>query len=118
MKTKVLLFVLCSFLLSSCGIHHINMTKYIHHINMTKYRLKTKKSGKSNDSFRDMCKEIESGVADSNKSVSDAAVNTYKAIENGVVGTYKKIENGVVKTYNKIEKKFVDKFLEEVPDEE
>lgn len=74
---------------------------------MTKYRLKTKKSGKNNGALKEMCKEIECGVADSNKSVSDAVVNTYKAIE-----------NGVVKTYKKIEKKFVDKFLEEVPDEE
>jgi hypothetical protein len=34
------------------------------------------------------------------------------------VNTYNKIENGVVNTYKKIEKKFVDKFLEEVPEEE
>ena len=42
----------------------------------------------------------------------------YKEIESGVVSTCNKIENGVVNTYKKIEKKFVDKFLEEVPEEE
>ena len=45
-------------------------------------------------------------------------VSGYKKIEDGVVGTYKKIEDGVVGTYKKIETAFVDRFLEEVPDED
>ena len=96
---------------------------------MTKYRLKTKKSGKNNGALKEVYEEIESGVADSNRAIGNAVVDTYKsiengtvgaykAIENGVVGTYNKIENGVVNTYKKIEKKFGDKFLEKVPEEE
>ena len=49
--------------------------------------------------------------------VEDAVVGTYKMIENGVVDGYQAIEDAVVGTYKKIEDKFVDKFLEETPDE-
>lgn len=49
--------------------------------------------------------------------VEDAVVGTYKKIENGVVDGYQAIEDAVVGTYKKIEGKFVDKFLEETPDE-
>lgn len=59
---------------------------------MTKYKLKTGK-------------------------VEDAVVGTYKKIKNGVVDGYQAIEDAVVGTYKKIEGKFVDRFLEETPDE-
>ena len=59
---------------------------------MTKYKLKTGK-------------------------VEDAVVGTYKKIEKGVVDGYQAIEDAVVGTYKKIEGKFVDRFLEETPDE-
>lgn len=49
--------------------------------------------------------------------VGDAVIGTYKKIENGVVDGYQAIEDAVVGTYKKIEGKFVDKFLEETPDE-
>lgn len=38
-------------------------------------------------------------------------------VEEKVVGAYKKIEDGVVGTYKIIEDKFVEKFLEEVPED-
>ena len=59
---------------------------------MTKYKLKTGK-------------------------VEDAVVGIYKKIENGVVDGYQAIEDAVVGTYKKIEGKFVDKFLEENPED-
>lgn len=49
--------------------------------------------------------------------VGDVVIGTYKKIENGVVDGYQAIEDAVVGTYNKIEGKFVDRFLEETPDE-
>ena len=49
--------------------------------------------------------------------VEDAVIGTYKKIENGVVEGYQAIEDAVVGTYKKIEGKFVDRFLEETPDE-
>ena len=59
---------------------------------MTKYKLKTGK-------------------------VEGVVVDTYKKIEQGVVDGYQAIEDAVVGTYKKIEGKFVDRFLEETPDE-
>ena len=50
--------------------------------------------------------------------VEEIVVNAYKKIENGVVGGYQAIEDAVVGTYKKIEGKFVEKVLEEVPDDE
>lgn len=50
--------------------------------------------------------------------VEEKVVNAYKKIENGVVGGYQAIEDAVVGTYKKIEDKFVDKFLEEIPEDE
>lgn len=50
--------------------------------------------------------------------VGGIVVNAYKKIENGVVGGYQAIEDAVVGTYKKIEGKFVEKFLEEVPEDE
>ena len=50
--------------------------------------------------------------------VEEIVVNAYKKIENGVVGGYQAIEDAVVGTYKKIEGKFVEKFLEEVPEDE
>ena len=50
--------------------------------------------------------------------VEDKVVNAYKKIEDGVVGGYQAVENAVVGTYKKIEDKFVEKFLEEVPEDE
>ena len=38
-------------------------------------------------------------------------------VEKKVVGAYKAIENAVVGTYKKIEDKFVEKFLEDAPEE-
>ena len=49
--------------------------------------------------------------------VGDAVIGTYKKIENGVVDGNQAIEDAVVGTYKKIEGKFVDRFLEETPDE-
>ena len=59
---------------------------------MTKYKLKIGK--------------VESAVADTYKKIENSAVEGYQAIENAVVGTYKKIED-----------KFVEKFLEETPED-
>ena len=97
---------------------------------MTKYKLKSRKLGinKKIENVQETCKEITTEVAHSNQTIKNAFLSDYKSIENGVVGAYKKIENGVVKgyqaienalvgTYKNIEGKFVDKFLEEVPDE-
>ena len=97
---------------------------------MTKYKLKSRKLGinKKIENVQEISKEITTEVAHSNQTIKNAFLSDYKSIENGVVGAYKKIENGVVKgyqaienavvgTYKKIEGKFVDKFLEEVPDE-
>ena len=50
--------------------------------------------------------------------VEEKVVNAYKKIEDGVVGGYQAIEDAVVGTYKKIEGKFVEKFLEEVPEDE
>lgn len=50
--------------------------------------------------------------------VEEIVVNAYKKTENGVVGGYQAIEDAVVGTYKKIEGKFVEKFLEEVPEDE
>ena len=97
---------------------------------MTKYKLKSRKLGinKKTENVQETCKEITTEIAHSNQTMKNAFLSDYKSIENDVVGAYKKIENGVVKgyqaienavvgTYKKIEGKFVDKFLEEVPDE-
>ena len=97
---------------------------------MTKYKLKSRKLGinKKTENVQEICKEITTEIAHSNQTMKNAFLSDYKSIENDVVGAYKKIENGVVKgyqaienavvgTYKKIEGKFVDKFLEEVPDE-
>lgn len=50
--------------------------------------------------------------------VEKKVVGAYKAVENGVVKGYQAMENAVVGTYKKIENKFVDKFLEDVPENE
>lgn len=50
--------------------------------------------------------------------VEEKVVNAYKKIEDGVVGGYQAIEDAVMGTYKKIEDKFVEKFLEEVPEDE
>ena len=50
--------------------------------------------------------------------VAKAVTKGYKAIEDGVVGGYKAIEEGVVKGYKRIEKGFVERFLEEVGENE
>lgn len=50
--------------------------------------------------------------------VAKAVTKGYKAIEDGVVGGYKAIEDGVVKGYKRIEKSFVERFLEEVDENE
>ncbi len=50
--------------------------------------------------------------------LGEKAVAAYKKIENGVVSGYQAIEDAVVGTYQKIEDKFVEKFLEEVKDDE
>ena len=49
--------------------------------------------------------------------VEEIVVNAYKKTENGVVEGYQAIEDAVVGTYKKIEGKFVEKFLEEVPED-
>ena len=64
--------------------------------------------------------DIESDMANykpKTDKVEEKVVNAYKKIENGVVGGYQAIEEAVVGTYKKIEDKFVDKFLEEVPED-
>lgn len=50
--------------------------------------------------------------------VAKAVTKGYMAIEDGVVGGYKAIEEGVVKGYKRIEKGFVERFLEEVGENE
>lgn len=50
--------------------------------------------------------------------VTKVVTKGYKAIEDGVVGGYKAIEEGVVKGYKRIEKGFVERFLEEVGENE
>lgn len=50
--------------------------------------------------------------------VAKAVTKGYKAIEDGVVGGYKAIEEGVVKGYKRIEKSFVERFLNEVGENE
>ena len=45
-------------------------------------------------------------------------IKANKKIAKAVTGGYKKIEQGVVGGYTKIEDKFVDKFLEEIPEDE
>ena len=50
--------------------------------------------------------------------VEKKVVNAYKKIEGDVVGGYQAIEDAVVGTYKKIEDKFVEKFLEEIPNDE
>lgn len=50
--------------------------------------------------------------------VEEIVVDAYKKLEDGVVGGYQAVENAVVGTYKKIEGKFVEKFLEEIPDNE
>lgn len=49
--------------------------------------------------------------------IEEKVVNAYKKTENGVVEGYQAIEDAVVGTYKKIEGKFVEKFLEEVPED-
>lgn len=69
---------------------------------MVKYKLKTGKLGKQAvEGFNAMTEGVKDG---------------YKNIEESVVSGYQTIENGVVRTYKSIERKFVDRFLEEVPD--
>ena len=97
---------------------------------MTKYKLKSRKLGinKKIENVQEISKEITTEVAHSNQTMKNAFLSDYKSIENGMVGAYKKIESGVVNgykmiedavvgTYKKIEGKFVDRFLEETPDE-
>ena len=50
--------------------------------------------------------------------VAKAVTKGYKAIEEGVVSGYKAIEDGVVGGYKRIEKSFVERFLEEVGENE
>lgn len=50
--------------------------------------------------------------------VEKKVVGAYKAVENGVVKGYQAVENAVVGTYKKVENKFVEKFLEDVPEKE
>lgn len=50
--------------------------------------------------------------------VEKKVVGAYKAVENGVVKGYQAVEDAVVGTYKKIENKFVEKFLEDVPEKE
>ena len=50
--------------------------------------------------------------------VEKKVVGAYKAIENGVVKGYQAVEDAVVGTYKKIEDKFVEKFLEDAPEED
>ncbi len=50
--------------------------------------------------------------------VAKAVTKGYKAIEEGVVSGYKAIEDGVVGGYKRIEKGFVERFLEEVGENE
>ena len=71
---------------------------------MTEYKLKTGKVAKA--------------VTKGYKAIEEGVVSGYKAIENGVVGGYKAIEEGVVKGYKHIEKSFVERFLEEVGENE
>ena len=49
--------------------------------------------------------------------IGSAVVDTYEKIEKGVVEGYQSVEDAVVGTYKKIEDKFVEKFLEEKPEE-
>lgn len=48
--------------------------------------------------------------------VEEIVVDAYKKLEDGVVGGYQAVENAVVGTYKKIEGKFIEKFLEESPE--
>lgn len=50
--------------------------------------------------------------------VAKAVTKGYKAIEEGVVSGYKAIEDSVVGGYKRIEKSFVERFLEEVGENE
>lgn len=50
--------------------------------------------------------------------VAEAVTKGYKAIEDGVVSGYKAIEEGVVSGYKRIERSFVERFLEEVGENE
>ncbi len=50
--------------------------------------------------------------------VAKAVTKGYKAIEEGVVSGYKAIEDGVVGGYKRIEKSFVERFLDEVGENE
>ena len=50
--------------------------------------------------------------------IAKAVTKGYKTIEDGVVDGYKAIEEGVVRTYKRIEKGFVERFLEEVGENE
>lgn len=50
--------------------------------------------------------------------VAKAVTKGYKAIEEGVVSSYNAIEDGVVGGYKRIEKSFVERFLEEVGENE
>lgn len=71
---------------------------------MAEYKLKTGKVAKA--------------VTKGYKAIEDGVVGGYKAIEDGVVGGYKAIEEGVVKGYKRIEKSFVERFLDEVGENE
>ena len=97
---------------------------------MTKYKFKSRKVGRSIflEDTQATCKEIGTEVANSNQTIKNAFVSDYKSVENGAVWAYKKIESGVVngykkiedvvvRAYKKIEGKFVDKFLEEIPED-
>lgn len=50
--------------------------------------------------------------------VAETVTKGYKAIEDGVVSGYKAIEEGVVSGYKRIERSFVERFLEEVGENE
>lgn len=50
--------------------------------------------------------------------IENKVISAYQSIENGVVNCYKNIENGVVSCYKNIENRFVDKFLEDVPNKD
>ena len=70
---------------------------------MAKHKLKTGKTVKTAvEGFNAMVDGVKAGY----QNIEDSVVNGYQAIEEAVVGTYKKIED-----------KFVDKFLEESPDD-
>ncbi|MFT9038918.1 hypothetical protein [Schleiferilactobacillus harbinensis] len=78
------------------------------------YRFKTKKADGTPTSNEQLGKKFQA----TNDTIGKTLKGANDKIADTLIGTNKKIEKGVVGSYDKIKNAFVDKFLEEVPEDE